>query len=138
MSLQKRHAIGNLLFWFQIACASVFCTAQSLKMLKSTQGVSLGFFICHGVFTLLNLSLSIAALRNVSDGERVIKRQSAFIYTTWTLVLLVHIGIALWKMEQLWKTIDTISSVTVALGVIFILGLAKSKNLSLLDPYVKA
>jgi hypothetical protein len=116
----------------------VFCTAQSLQMLKSTAGVSLGFFICHGIFALLNLSLSVAAYTTAIDVERKIKRQSIFIYAIWTTVLLIHVRIAVMKMDDLWKTVDTVSTIIVAIGVGIVILYAKMKRISLIDPYVKA
>lgn len=107
-------------------------------MLKSTEGVSFSLFVCHSVFALLNLSLSIAALKNAVGGERMIKRQAVFIYAMWTSVLILHKGIAFWKMEQLWKQIDTVTCLLVGTGIIFVLAIARLKKLSLLDPYIKA
>lgn len=107
-------------------------------MLRSTQGVSLSFFICHGIFTLLNLSLSIAALKGTLGSDRKIKGQSVFIYALWTLVLLTHVSIALWKMDDLWKTTDTVSTTIVAIGVGIVILYAKMKQMPLLDPCVKA
>ncbi len=138
MSASKRHTVGNLLFWFQIVCALIFCISQALRMLKSTEGVSFSLFVCHSVFTLLNLSLSVAALKNAVYGERIIKRQAVYMYAMWTLILALHTGIAFWKMEHLWKQIDTLTALIVVIGIILVLAIAKVKKLSLLDPYVKA
>lgn len=138
MSSSKKQTIGNLLFGFQIICAGIFCTSQALKMLESTQGVSFSFFICHGIFALLNLSLSVVAVRESTDGDRKIKKQSVFIYSMWTTVLLIHVSIAIWKMPVLWKYSDTIAVSVVSLGVAATVVFAKVKKLPLLDPYVKA
>ncbi len=138
MSATAKQTIGNLLFGFQIICAVIFCTSQALKMLESTQGVSFSFFICHGIFSLLNLSLSVVAVRESTDGDRMLKKQSVFIYTLWTLILLIHVSIAIWKMPDLWKYSDTITVSVVSLGVAATVAFAKVKKLPLLDPYVKA
>lgn len=138
MSSTKKHTIGNLLFGFQIICAVIFCMSQSLKMLESTQGVSFSFFICHGIFALLNLSLSVVAVRESIDDDRKIKKQSVFVYSMWTTVLLIHSTIAAWKMSDLWKYSDTVALLVVTLGVAATVVFAKVKKLSLLDPYVKA
>jgi hypothetical protein len=138
MSATTKQTIGNLLFGFQIICTVIFCTSQALKMLESTQGVSFSFFICHGIFALLNLSLSVVALRESTYSDRKIKKQSVFIYSLWTLILSIHVSIAIWKMPDLWKYSDTVTVLVVSLGVVATVTYAKVKKLSLLDPYVKA
>jgi hypothetical protein len=139
MSGREKHRIGNLLFWFQIICAFIFCGSQALKMLESTQGVSLSFFICHGIFALLNLSLAVVAMRESGSGnDRQIKKQSVFIYSMWTVFLAIHLSIAIWKMPRLWKHTDTVAISLVTLGVLIIISIAKAKRLPLTDSYVKA
>lgn len=134
----QRQRIGNLLLWFQIVCAVIFATSQALKMLESTQGVSLAFFICHGIFALLNLSLSIVALSESVGSDRKLKKQSVHIYAMWTAFLVVHLAIAMWKMPDLWKYTDTLAMTAVLIGVLVTIAVAKAKHLPLLDPYVKA
>lgn len=107
-------------------------------MLESTQGVSFSFFVCHGIFALLNLSLSVAALAGATLSDRAVKRQSVFIYTMWTSVLALHASIAFMKMPVLWKPIDTVAVSVVGVGVTLILAAATHKKMPLLDPYVKA
>ncbi len=137
MSIQKKRTFGDLLFWFQIVCAAIFFTAQSLKMLESTQGVSLSYFMWHGIFFVINLSLSIAALKNAAPDEREIKLQSVFIYSFWIVIILTHLGIAYFHMDDHWKRTDTVSCWIVSIGVLITTMVANRKNLSLLDPYVK-
>ncbi len=138
MFASKKHNIGNLLFWFQIICAFIFSASQALKMLESTQGVSFSYFVCHGIFVLLNLWLSVIALCEASGEERKIKKQSVFIYAMWMVFISIHLLIAWWKLPELWKYSDTITALIVTCGVMITVVFAKVTKLPLLDPYVKA
>lgn len=138
MSKQKRHTAGNLLFGFQVVCAFIFGGSQARRMFISTQGVSFGFFACHGIFAALNLWLSLNALQNATDETRHGKKQSALMYSLWTVILLVHMSIAYFQMPQIWKTTDTVASIVVAVGILVTIVIAKIKGLPILDPYIKA
>ncbi len=132
-----RNRIGNLLFWFQIVMGVLFAVAQALKMLESTQGVSLAFFLCHGAFAALNVSLAVVALHQSHGSERKIKKQSVKIYLMWTAFMVIHIVIAVWKMPDLWNYTDTITTTVVFIGVAATLALARSNGIPLVDPRVK-
>ncbi len=134
----RRKFTGNLLFWFQIICAIIFSGAQVLRMLENTQGVSISFFLCHDIFALLNLWLSVIALRESVDGERKIKKQSVYVYAMWTLFITIHLVVALSRMPQPWKYPDTITVLIVLLGTLAIVSIAKIKRIPFLDPYIKA
>lgn len=129
----------KFLFYFQIVCAIVFVTAQALKMFESIEGVSLGFFFCHGAFAFLNLSLSLVALKETerSTKDYVNKKQSVYIYMMWVVFLLIHLGIALVKKVG-WKPIDTITLIVVFTGFLGIVIFSNYKKISLLNPWVKA
>jgi uncharacterized membrane protein (GlpM family) len=100
--------------------------------------VSFSFFICHGAFALLNLSLSTVALSESAADDRLAKKQSMFIYAMWSVILFIHISIAVWKMPVLWKYTDTIVVSVVSLGIAATVIYARVNRLPLLDPYVKA
>jgi len=107
-------------------------------MFSSTKGVSVSFFVCHGVFALLNLSLSLVAYANSTDIDKKIKGQSVFIYAMWLVVLFIHLGTALCKMSDPWKYNDTITSLIVIAGVVPTILFSQFKRISLFDPAIKA
>lgn len=136
--MSRKRIFGNLLFWFQIVCATIFFATQAVKMMKSTEGNLLSFFLCHFVFAVINLWLSVLAFKESTDGEKTIKKQSIFIYAMWSLFIGAHFFIALFKMPEVWKHTDTVTLFIVIAGVIFTIAVAKIKKLPLLDAYVKA
>jgi hypothetical protein len=131
--------IGTYLFWFQIVCAIIFGGSQALKMFESTQGVSMAFFACHGLFALFNLSLSLAALA-AADGDRKVKQQSVYIYLMWTGILVVHLVIAGRQMPDKWNLVDSVAMACVSIGVVGVIILAKFQTWPVwapMDPFVK-
>lgn len=136
--MPTRRIFGNLLFWFQIVCATIFFATQALKMKESTEGNLLSFFLCHFIFAIINLWLSILAYGESEDDGREIKMQSVFIYAMWSLFIGEHFFIALKKMPEVWKYADTITTFIVIIGVFITIVIAGIKKLPLLDAYVKA
>lgn len=135
--IRKRTEV--LMFWAQIFFAIIFVSSQALRMLESTQGVSLSLFIRNGIFALINLSLSIVALRETKkEEEMVIKRQSVYIYVMWSSFILVHLVIALMEMPDWWNANDTQTVKVVGAGVVATLVFAEVMGVSFPDPYVRA
>ena len=128
--------LGIFLFWFQVFCALFSGSAQALKMLDSTQGLTLSFFIFQIGFMLINLGLSYDALTS-ANTNRQMKFQSIIVYLMWTIFSILHISIVLWKMPDLWRNIDTVSTSIVLLGLLLIFIYMKIKKFPVSAPYIR-
>jgi len=108
-------------------------------MFESVEGVSIGFFFCHGMFAFLNLSLSMVALRETDKGaeDYPVKKQSVHVYTMWVAFLLLHLGIASWQKVG-WKLIDTTTIIVVMTGFVGIVLFSLIKKVPLVNPWIKA
>ena len=127
---------GNFLFWIQIVCGFIAGSSPALKMLESTQGVTLSFFLSGLGFMVINLWLSFNAFTE-SHLRGKVKYQSILIYAMWTIFSIVHIGIVLWKMPNLWGYIDVITISILAIGTTILVNFAKIRRIQIRGPYIK-
>ncbi len=135
---EKARSTATRLLWFQVICGIIFTSAQAIRMLTSTKGVSVSFFICVGAFAVINLVLSIAAYREAGKQDAGVKRQAIYIYSMWTTFAVIHFSIALWKMPRLWSSNDTLTMTIVGVGSIITVLVGKLKGMPLRDPYMRA
>lgn len=125
------------MFWFQVVLAMAFLVSQSLRMLESTEGIVTSFFLCQGVFALLNLSLSISALRSTGPDHKQPKVQSVIIYAMWFIIMMAHLTIALSNMENWWKQSDWLTVQIVGCGVSITLFTVVFTGTSIQDPWIR-
>ena len=130
----KHRLLGDVLYYLQIFFALSMGISQAWKMLKSTEGIILTWFVFWGLFLLINLSLSYKA--HLVQPSRITK-QTVTVYAVWTVLMTTNIGVFLWQDNVGWKPVDTLTSVLAGLGIALTLGIGKLRNLPLLDPIIR-
>lgn len=133
MSSQKK-MIADSLFGVQIICTFVFGGSQFLRMLTTSQGVSISWFACWQVFLVLNLVLAIRAHHNQPSR---ITLQTILSYVTWVTMVTLDLGVMFWKSTGTWNERDTATVVLAAIGIIATFTVARRKQLAVTDPMVK-
>ncbi len=127
---------GSALLWTQVVLAVFFTFSQAIKMLESTEGLSIMFFCCQTAFCVINLSLSANALKNATGTSRNMKVQSFGIYCMWTVFSSLHLVIALWR-KTVWNAEDALlrDIVVALLAVIAIISYRRGLDID--NPWVK-
>jgi len=133
MSSQKKMFVDSL-FGVQIICTFVFGGSQFLRMLTTSQGVSISWFACWQVFLVLNLVLAIRAHRNQSSRVTL---QIIFSYVAWVTMVTLDLGVMFWKSTGTWNIRDTATVALATVGVVATLVVASRKKLTITDPMVK-
>jgi hypothetical protein len=131
---QRKKMIADSLFGVQLICTLIFGGSQFLKMLSTSQGVSISWFASWQVFLVLNLVLSIRAHRNKPSR---VTFQTIMSYIAWVTMVTLDLGVMIWKGTGVWNGRDTATVVFAAVGVVSTLLLARRKQLAITDPMVK-
>lgn len=126
--------VADLLFIAQLIFTFVFGGSQFLRMLKTSQGVSITWFLFWEVFLVLNLVLTIRA--HYRQPSRV-TLQTVLSYVAWTTVVTADLGVMLWRRTGLWTSSDTGTSIVAGAGILGTLIVAYRKRLPVYDPIVR-
>jgi hypothetical protein len=126
--------VADLLFAVQIVCTLLFGGSQFLRLLKTSQGVSITWFLFWEVFLVLNLVLTIRA--HYRQPSRV-TLQTVLSYVAWTTVVTADLGLMLWKHTGLWTSSDTLTSAVAGAGIAATLIVAYRRRLTVYDPVVR-
>ncbi len=124
----------DALFGVQLLFTFIFGGSQFYRMLTTSQGVNLSWFLSWLIFLLLNLALTIRAHQNQPSRVTL---QTILSYAAWTFVVAADLAVMLWKGTHVWGRTDTITTMLVGLGVALTLAVAYRLELGLVDPMVK-
>ncbi len=133
MSSQKR-MIADLLLGVQIICTLIFGGSQFIRLLTTSQGVSISWFGFWLAFLLVNLVLAVRAHK--TQPSRV-TLQTIISYSVWTLMVAADLIVMIAKGTGTWDVHDTRTAVFAGLGIAVVLSAAKLRNFSIADPIVK-
>lgn len=133
MALSKK-AITDILFVIQVVIGFAFGGSQLLKMLTTTQGVSIAWYATWEVFLVLNLALSFRAHR--VQPSRV-TWQTCASYVVWVVMITLDLGVMLWRNSWVWTARDSITIGLVYTGVVGTLLFAYVATRDVFDPIVK-
>ncbi len=100
----------------QLLFTFIFGGSQFYRMLTTSQGVNLSWFLSWLIFLLLNLALTIRAHQNQPSRVTL---QTILSYAAWTFVVAADLAVMLWKGSHVWGRTDTITTMLVGLGVGF-------------------
>jgi hypothetical protein len=126
--------IADLLLGVQIICTLIFGGSQFIRLLTTSQGVSISWFGFWLAFLLVNLVLGVRAHK--TQPSRV-TLQTIISYSVWTLMVTADLTVMIAKGTGTWDVHDTRTAVLAGLGIVVVLSTAKLKNLSITDPMVK-
>lgn len=130
----KKKMTADLLFGVQIICTFIFGGSQFLRMLTTSQGVSMSWYGSWEVFLLLNLVLAVRAHRNQSSRVTL---QTILSYVSWVTMVTLDLGVMVVKGTGTWNGRDTATTVCAIVGVVMTLVVANRKQLAITDPMVK-
>jgi hypothetical protein len=130
---QKKIA-ADLLFGVQFVCTIVFGGSQFLRMLTTSEGVSISWYGTWEVFLILNL---ILALRSHHNQSSRVTRQTILSYTLWIVVVTLDLGLMIVSGTGRWNERDTTTTIFAAIGVTMVLTVANRRQLPIADPLVK-
>lgn len=133
MFLRKK-VIADSLFGVQIICTLLFGGGQFLRMLTTSQGVSISWFVCWQVFLFLNLVLATRA--HINKPSRV-TLQTILSYVAWVTMVTLDLGVMFWRGTGTWNERDTATMILATIGVATTLIVARRKRLAIADPRVK-
>lgn len=133
-TFSARQLTTDALFGVQLLFTFIFGGSQFYRMLTTRQGVNLTWFVSWLIFLLLNLALCIRAHKNQPSRVTL---QTILSYAAWTVVVAADLAVMLWKGTHVWGETDTVTVITVGLGVALTVGLAFRLELGLVDPMVK-
>lgn len=133
MSSRKK-MVADLLFGVQIVCTLIFGGLQFLRMLTTSQGVSITWFGFWEVFLVLNLVLALRAHRNQPSRVTL---QTIFSYSLWTVMVTLDLGVMIVKGTGTWNGRDTATVALAASGIAVTLLVAFLNQLGIADPIVK-
>lgn len=131
---QRKKMIADSLFGVQIICTFTFGGSQFLRMLTTSQGVSISWYVSWLVFLVLNLVLSIRAHRIQSSRVTL---QTILSYVAWVTMVTLDLGVMYVKGTGTWNGRDTATALLAAAGVVSTLLIAQHKQLAITDPMVK-
>lgn len=134
MLSSNKKMFSDLLFWVQIFFALVFGGGQFIKMLTTTEGVSVTWLIFWEFFNILNL---ILAYKTDKAEPTRISRQTIRIYQAWTLVIGANIALMFWQGVGIWSERDTYSSILIPIAIAVTVFIALAKRKPLADPMIK-
>ncbi len=129
-----RQWTADALFAVQIGFTFIWGGSQFLRLLSTTQGVNISWFLSWLAFLLLNLVLACRAHANQPSRVTL---QTILSYAAWTTMVLADLGVMLWQGTNLWDGKDTVTALLVGMGLTVILLVAYRLNLGLIDPMVK-
>lgn len=126
--------VADALFAIQVGCALLFGVTQIARMLDTTEGVSLTWFLFWAIFLGLNLLLSIKA-HQVQPSR--VTLQTVATYATWASVLAGALAVLLWRSLGEWHQVDTINVLVSGLGIAATLAIGRRRGAGFTDPMVR-
>jgi hypothetical protein len=133
-ALLTKKLTGDALFAVQLGFTLIFGGSQFYRMLTTSQGVNLSWYLNWLVFLLLNLLLTVRAHQTQPSRITI---QTMVSYAAWTLVVCADLGMMLWKGTHLWDGKDTVTTLLVLAGVGLTLLVSSRLELGIIDPMVK-
>jgi len=130
----RKKIVADSLFGIQLICTVLFGGSQFLRMLTTSQGVSISWFVCWQVFLVLNLVLATRAHRNQPSRVTL---QTILSYVAWVTMVTLDLGAMIWKGTGIWNERDTATVALAAIGIGVTLVVARRRNLAIADPMVK-
>ncbi len=124
---------ADSLFVVHLVATIVFGSAQFRRILRTTKGLSVTWFLFWEGFLVLNLVLALEA--HSLQPSRV-TLQAVVSYLLWTIMVTADLGILLWRWPG-WKQSDTITAVLGGAGIVVIPLIALASNRGIGDPMVK-
>lgn len=118
----------------QVACALLFGITQILQMLRSTEGVSLTWFLFWALFLAINLRLAVRAHQAYPTR---LSRQTIVTYLTWCAALGGAMVVLLWRALGQWEDVDTLNVVVSSAGIAAVLAVGRTHGLGIGDPLVR-
>lgn len=126
--------ITDALFVIQVGCALLFGITQTARMLTTTEGVSLTWFLFWALFLFINLRLAVRAHQVYPTR---LSRQTIVTYVAWSSVLAVAIVVLVWRSLGQWEPVDTLNVLVSGLGIGLVLGVGRLRGLGIADPLVR-
>jgi len=126
--------IADALFAIQVGCALLFGVTQIARMLETTEGVSLTWFLFWAIFLGLNLLLAVRA-HQVQPSR--VTAQTVATYATWATVLAGALAVLLWRSLGEWHTVDTLNVVLSGFGIATTFAIGQRHGLGFADPMVR-
>ena len=119
--------ITDALFVIQVGCALLFGITQTARMLTTTEGVSLTWFLFWALFLFINLRLAVRAHQVYPTR---LSRQTIVTYVAWSSVLAVAIVVLVWRSLGQWEPVDTLNVLVSGLGIGLVLGVGRLRGLA--------
>jgi hypothetical protein len=129
-----KKTIADLLFGVQIVGAIIFGGSQFLRMLTTSQGVSISWYGAWEVFLILNLVLALRSHRNQASRVTL---QTIMSYVLWLVVVNLDLGTMIAKNTGTWNERDTTTTLFALVGVATVLIISKRRQLAITDPLVR-
>ena len=126
--------ITDALFVIQVGCALLFGATQVTRMLTTTEGVSLTWFLFWALFLFINLRLAIRAHQVYPTR---LSRQTIITYVAWSVVLAGAVGVLLWRSLGQWEAVDTLNMWVSGVGIGLVLAIGRLRGLGIADPLVR-
>ena len=130
----RKQFVSDLLFGVQIVCGIVFGIGQIVRLLQTTQGVNVSWFIFWQAFNILNLKL---AERAYAVQPSRVMRQTLTSYVMWTVLVTAMLVIVGVQGNAAWDQKDSITAAVVLTGVATIVVVARLRQLTVYDPIVR-
>jgi hypothetical protein len=127
----QKQLTADCFFALQLILAAVSGGSQFLRLLTTSQGLNVSWLASWLAFLVINLALTIRAHR--AQPSRV-TRQTVAAYGAWTTVITANFVLLLWQGTALWDAKDTVTTVTVILGLLLTLVWARWRHLPCTDP----
>ncbi len=131
---RRARLIADTLFVVQLSCGLAFGGGQTLKMLESTEGVSISWLAFWAIFLLINMRLSFQSHRAAPSR---VTAQTLCIYIVWTLLMAVNLSVLIFHGTGRWSEIDTLTSLLALAGVGVTLAIGARHRLDWRDPIVR-
>lgn len=126
--------VADLFFVTQVVAAVVSGVAQFIRLLGTTQGVGVSWYVFWDAFLVINLGLAVRANRVQSSR---VTRQTVVTYAVWLVMVTAQIGAMAWGRSGVWDVRDTVTALLAAVGVLAVLGWCAANRVGVLDPYAR-
>lgn len=133
MSSRKK-MIADLLFGVQIVCTLIFGGAQFVRMLTTSKGVSISWFVLWEAFLILNLILAAKAHKNQPSRVTL---QTLISYRLWVVMVAADLGVMIFKGRGTWDRNDTITTAIALLGILLTFAVGRAHGHGFADPIIK-
>ena len=107
----------DILFVVGLLTALLWCGAQAVKALTTTQGVSLAQYIAFSFGFMIQFALALEAKRkSVVDHRRIITQQ-VYLFTAWSTCSVLLIAVVMTRDGYTWSTADSTIAKLASAGV---------------------